>query len=396
MMFDSCKDITYQNGLNISRFSQLLNDNAQGYKYYWLESIIELSLVFDGDIPFDEIFNLMIFYAWYSVTYYHLRLGPAVKAKEENFLEHAVKVLNEKNPGLDEGEIQADRIKLAIMNSSEALHFDKMGLCNYVPHRLLTPFFKEPGLEEGLSYIKSDSRGRFSKYLSELDSDYNIFYIILDGRGLGKKIRINKIWKRFLADNYTIIKDWIQFNKVQYLQNRNPGVPDISRKVSPEIEDERKLENVRTLWKMYSKITERPLVDIYSKDCIQEKKLSIDHFIPRSYLSNDELWDLIPMDKSLNSSKSNRLPNWDDYYSEFSDKQFLLYETIFPKDQKRICDEFVKQFIKCKRDNLNSLASEKLFVGGHCEEEFKNMLKDTILPLYHSAELMGYEKWIKN
>jgi len=394
-MFDSSAEKAYQNGLNVSRFSQLLNDNAQGYKYYWLEAILELSYKSDRDLSFDEIFNLMIFNAWYSVTYYHLRLGPVVNGKEVNYLEHAVKVLNKINPGLDQGDIQADRIKAAIINSSDALHIDKMGLCNYVPHRLLTPFFKEPGLEEGLTYIKNDSCGRLIKYFSTLDPNYNLLYIILDGRGLDKKIRLNHNWKVFLAENSVIIKDWIQFNKTQYLQDRNPGVPDIARKITAETENERNLESVRTLWKLFSKVTGRPLVDIYSMEYIQENEVSIDHFIPRSYISNDELWDLIPMDKSLNSSKSNRLPNWD-YYFEFSNNQYLLYETIFPSTKSTVCEAIVQQFYKCKKYNLSSLASEKLFVSGHNETEFKNMLKETILPLYHSAELMGYEKWTMN
>lgn len=180
-MFDSSVENIYQNGLNIYRFSQLLNDNAQGYKYYWLEAIIDLSFELEGDISFDEIFNLMIFNAWYSVTYYHLRLGPIVKGKEANYLEHAVKVLNDANPGLDEGKIKTDRIKAAIKNSSDVLHSDKVGLSNYVPYRLLTPFFKDIGLEEGLSYIKKGSYGRFIKYMSTMSSDYNLLYIILGG-----------------------------------------------------------------------------------------------------------------------------------------------------------------------------------------------------------------------
>ncbi|MBS5284375.1 MAG: hypothetical protein KHY46_10980 [Clostridiales bacterium] len=37
--------------------------------------------------------------------------------------------------------------------------------------------------------------------------------------------------------------------------------------------------------------------------------MSIDHFVPRSYISNDKLWNLPPLRRSLNSSKNNRLPS---------------------------------------------------------------------------------------
>ena len=55
-------------------------------------------------------------------------------------------------------------------------------------------------------------------------------------------------------------------------------------------------------------ITKRPIREIYTDREIGLDVLSIDHFVPHSYISNDELWNLIPMSKSLNSSKNNRLP----------------------------------------------------------------------------------------
>lgn len=41
---------------------------------------------------------------------------------------------------------------------------------------------------------------------------------------------------------------------------------------------------------------------------------------------NDELWNLMPMDSSLNSSKSNRLPKWDPFFSRFADNQYVMYD----------------------------------------------------------------------
>ena len=35
---------------------------------------------------------------------------------------------------------------------------------------------------------------------------------------------------------------------------------------------------------------------------------------------NDELWNLMPMDASLNSSKSNRLPKWNPFFQNFAQK----------------------------------------------------------------------------
>ncbi len=43
---------------------------------------------------------------------------------------------------------------------------------------------------------------------------------------------------------------------------------------------------------------------------------------------NDELWNLMPMDSSLNSSKSNNLPKWEDFFNGFAHNQFVLYKHI--------------------------------------------------------------------
>ena len=44
---------------------------------------------------------------------------------------------------------------------------------------------------------------------------------------------------------------------------------------------------------------------------IPEDKLSIDHIIPWSYMFSDDLWNLVYVESSLNSSKNNRLPDED-------------------------------------------------------------------------------------
>ena len=66
----------------------------------------------------------------------------------------------------------------------------------------------------------------------------------------------------------------------------------------------RKLEQVRKLWEII--LQRETILDIYTNKPI-ESEYDIDHFIPWSFVMNDELWNLIPMDSSLNSSKSNRL-----------------------------------------------------------------------------------------
>ena len=70
----------------------------------------------------------------------------------------------------------------------------------------------------------------------------------------------------------------------------------------------RKLNNVRKLWEGILTMSE--IRDVFTDEPVVSKQYDVDHFIPWSFVMNDELWNLMPMDSSLNSSKSNRLPKW--------------------------------------------------------------------------------------
>lgn len=161
----------------------------------------------------------------------------------------------------------------------------------------------------------------------------------------------------FFRDNYATIHGWIELKKVRYLQGRNPGVPGIIYKLEPENTKLRKLRYVRELWTSVMDL--RPVYDIYSEEKMSEKNFDIDHFVPWSFVANDELWNLMPMEKRLNCSKNNRLPAWDKYFQGFADNQFMMFECVQEKEK-------VKEiFGKCYRDNLVTPWSlEQLYISG--------------------------------
>jgi len=104
---------------------------------------------------------------------------------------------------------------------------------------------------------------------------------------------------------------------------------------------------------------------------------------------NDELWNLMPMDSSLNSSKSNRLPQWDKFFMRFAQNQYTMYELVHEKTGIR------KLYESCYRDNLHSIwASQELYRKGNSREEFYGILERNMRPVYDSARRQGYEIWI--
>lgn len=389
-------EIVYENNLDMDKFARMFNNKAQSYKFYWFEAILNLTKDTDNDLTFEEIIDEMICEAWHTVTHYHLRLGPTVNGNAENFLEHAIKALNSNVKDLSQNPSK-EELKAAIRNCERQLKRDKTRLTDYVPYKLLYPFFDTGELREGLNYIKSDKHGRLIKYMEKLSGDENIFYTILEGVGLQKKIRMNPYWRKLLIKNYSVIQSWVQYNKAQFLQDRNPGVPGIIYKICPENEELRKLDQVRDLWKATVEITGQPIKEIYTGKEIPTETLSIDHFVPRSYISNDELWNLTPMSKTLNSSKNNRLPVWNEFFEPFACYQYYLYSLIFPTDVSMRSPILIDKFQKCRKNNVNAIwASETLYVAGNSNVQFMNILRHNLKPIYEAAHLQGYDMWKVN
>ena len=143
-----------------------------------------------------------------------------------------------------------------------------------------------------------------------------------------------------------------------------------------------------------AEITGKPIKEIYTGQDIPIDILSLDHFVPRSYISNDELWNLTPMRRSLNSSKHNKLPVWDEFFGPFARYQFYLYELIFPKKSSAKSEVLFKKFDKCRRNNLNSIwALEKLYIPGNSTEQFVGILEHNLKPIYEAARMQGYDIW---
>lgn len=212
-------------------------------------------------------------------------------------------------------------------------------------------------------------------------------YIIGTERGLEKRIILEESWKRFLIDNMVYIRGWIQMKKIKYLQDRNPGVPGIIYKLEPENEKHRKLQKIRGLWTAVIEMSD--IYDIYSGSHIEQNEYEIDHFVPWSFVTNDEMWNLIPVNPSLNASKRDKLPNWDRYFLSFAQNQFRLNQMVYKYER------LAHIFRECQRDNLNAAWSvEELYVKNIKNDQFCKVLESRLKPIYELARTQGYRIWM--
>lgn len=131
-----------------------------------------------------------------------------------------------------------------------------------------------------------------------------------------------------------------------------------------------------------------PIHEIYGHNLLPSDNISIDHFVPWSYVAHDEFWNLHPTTRSINSSKSNHLPDWEMYFPGFADLEHLSYRMIWTYDAVQT------EFRRCAAEHLNNPEIEyRIYRQGLTEGEFKSQLTEIVRPIYLSAQTCGFRSW---
>lgn len=377
-------NINYYNTLDIEGFSKMLNSPSYCYKFYWLEAIVQLISANTTRASYDEIINKMIANAWYLVLEYHIHLsGIYGEGIIKDNLEKAVLRLHEISQLANNASEVEIINKLYEFSEDKDLHNYKTELTKNVPYKSLSGF-----ANRGIEKIDlNSSSGRMMDYYNRLSqSEILLPYTFNEEKGLKRVITFNDSWIQMIRDNTMTILGWIQLEKVKWLQNNNPEVPGLVYKLSVSDEKIRKLANARKLWDAI--IETVPIKDVFKDELIVAENYDLDHFIPWSFVMNDELWNLMPMDSSWNSRKNNKLPKWEKFFNKFADNQFILYELMHEEPGIH------KLFEGCYRDNLHSIwANQELYRKGNSREEFCKILDKNMRPVYDSARRQGYEIW---
>lgn len=351
-------------------FSRLLDDErvVASYKMYWLLGILEEVSLGNTEIEFHRIIARMIVGAWYPILQYKLSFGMFDNLKRPiNY----VAVKYGFKPNCNEGEL------LESLCNSEDKELKKMmkDLTANVPYRLLSPFF--------LIELRGKKDSIKEKLITELSlrSDSCLYKII---KGNKDKIVLNEGWADYFNENYRVIKAWIYYKLVCFLQKRNPNVPAIAFKL--EAPKSRDLTTARKLWKEI--ISAKDVKDIYTGEDFTNENygrlgvLSIDHFVPWSFVLHDEMWNLVPTFKSINSSKNDKLLNYSRYIDKFCDVQYKAVTYLSEKGRERNLEGYI---------DVMKIESFHEYIKYKPKEAFCEKLKGCISPLYQIAENQGFE-----
>lgn len=361
--------LPYSEKLDIAHFSRLFDNKSECYKLFWFQAIVSKIMQGKDTFTYEELIDEMIADAWYMVTEYHLNLGP------NDNLEKVVNRLSEISTMKSSEKKDVILEFLGRCNDKEVLRM-KRTLSQNVPYRLQAPFMES---------MRGNEWNRSGQKLTErINQEKRLMYYFQAYNGLQTRIKLQPDWIIYIQQNCEIIQGWIELNMITYLQRRNPSVPGIVDKLYPP--KERKLEKVKKYWKLI--IHMQPVREIYADTMLNEKDISIDHFVPWSYVAHDEFWNLHPTTKSINSSKSNSLPDWELYFPLLCKTEYASYEMMWR--YPRVHDEFEK----CAKEHLNNLEIRgRLYREGLSEEEFTERLSEVILPVYQSARNAGFNSW---
>ncbi len=166
----------------------------------------------------------------------------------------------------------------------------------------------------------------------------------------------------------------------KYVEKNNPYVTNISLKLfKPQT---RKLSEPTKLWKNFIEIKGFENKSVFeNKPLLTLKKICIDHYLPWSLVTHDKLWNLHPIEKVVNSSKSNKIAD-SKYLDNFTNLQFNFIHHISSLNPKYLEDYFT--LFSINKTELLSISSRR----------FTELLSTKIAVEIELANNLGYyTKW---
>jgi len=364
--------------VNVSLLSQIFDNTTTSYKYLYFLSLLDIirRRQFDtlSPISFQEIVVEMLANAWYPHNYFKLSFG--TQDQIANKLESLALEITE--PILKYRDTDKKLLRKAIQ--AQAVDDIVTFISRYVPFRLIRPFFdrETKGLVDAKvnQVIVNLSRHQFDviKPLYHFDFEY-----VKDCKG----IILHQDWVEYFAENYLVVRGWALWEWLNYMQLRNPTVPNVVNKIfMPQQRDS--LVQQTKYWKII--LEHQDIECIYSQVKLDKEKLSLDHYLPWSFVAHDQLWNLIPTSPSVNSAKSNNIPS-QHYFDDFVKLQHLglnvSYQYLSKNQWLKYTEFYVAELRVSQADELLRL------------EVLKKAYESTIIPLISLATIQGFTpNWI--
>ena len=320
--------------LNIPAFSRILDKTTNSYKYLFFLSLIrKIKEIGKSECRISEIKLIdiaveMLLIAWFPHRYFRLSFGVQDKCADilDKFVISQKRVFE--NGPITDTTLSQLRMDLFEWLANNDNYLKKLLI--YVPFRLLTPFY-----ENELRGLPDTQKNSKIKILANECGVENIslYRFTIDS------ILIDRCWREYMQQNMPIIEGWANWHWCDYLQNKNLSVPSIPRKILPILHRISMTEE-KKYW--------QDILEHKDMRCIYTNKelnsFELDHFLPWTFVTHNQLWNLIPVIGVANSSKSNNLPSLS-YLDSFIEEQasaIQISKEIYPENKwKKIMEPYI-------------------------------------------------------
>ena len=348
--------------LDIAKLTAVFGDTTNSYKFYWLLAILEsLDESSDNRVSLRDLSLRMVAGVWYPLDYFKLSFGKqdGFRPIADSISQHLTVDNRPTAPGL------FNQLKLALSsNELEKLYKQVEELLRWVPYRFIRPFFASQ--TRGLPEHKVNGR------IAELAAtSTRAPYLFVKGA-----IEVHEAWADYLRRHSYILRGFAYWHLVRFLQKHNPNVIGLSEKLLKPTA--RVLSTAGKFWKEY--IAAAPgQACIYSGQLLTLTNLSLDHFLPWSYVAHDQLWNIIPTPKSVNSAKNDWLPSFELYFDTYAKLQFEGFQYHVSRGNEKLLEDYHVLFAQ----DLNSLQKQPF-------SWFRDRLERQVLPQLQTAQNLGF------
>jgi hypothetical protein len=347
--------------LDVPALSRLFADVTTSYKHLFFQGLIDLLVAsrFQKSIlRLDDVVVEMLRIGWYPHAFFRLSFG---------LQDRVSSILDALNVPREEGKY-VERLRARIKEIEPAGF--RWKLLRYVPYRLLSPFLEEE--LKGVPDTKKDAL--IQRLVHDGFDDVRPLYRFHD-QGT---IELHPDWLDYLKTNISIVQGWMHWERLRYLQQRNPSVPAISSKLASPPE-RLSMPKERAFWRTV--LDHKPLHCIYTGELLDPSRFALDHFLPWSFVAHNQLWNLVPVAPEANSAKGDRIPS-DKYLGQLIRIQHQGLVTVHSVVSKRTWTKLIEAYISDLRiGDVEDLLDLDMLSQGY---------KATVPPLMRLAESIGF------
>ncbi|MDX1718701.1 MAG: HNH endonuclease domain-containing protein [Salegentibacter mishustinae] len=344
---------------------QVFQNTTNSYKYYWWYSLLILLKKYPNHkiFSFEDVAIQMIVLVWYPIHYFKISFG---KQDQLDKLVKKIKLIYDFPEDISETELKKE---LNEKRSEKEMSQILDALTRYVPFRFLRPWYPELG---GIPDGAVNKRILTFQNISTNQPPYQI---------KNREIYFNDNWWEWIKTNILLLEKFTLFELFRYVEKNNANTPNISFKLfKPE---KRKLAGPTLIWKGFLKSQPGIKTIFEKKPANLLNSFSIDHYIPWSYLTHDQLWNLHPVEQTSNSSKGNKLPH-PSYSMNFCSLQYDFVQYLIEKENKKYLLDYNQFLLSSSRDFANMP-----------KVTFQQKLKEKMEIHIETAYSMGYKNnWI--